>query len=167
MLVIKHIGEAHAPYAFASTGMSSSPQFIDTETFTMTNSKWVNLTKAELLELPWIVEALSNPGSLLFFNSCLGFVVDHMTDAGAIHYKSTWSENPAPLYIAKNTSRPARLLVKETTRDDEGYVASEPLNAFYVRRATVSYERGTLSDGFRVAIEGPNVYRYDKNGVLC
>ena len=133
----------------------------------MTNSKWENLTKAELLQFPWILEALSNPGSLLFFNGCIGFVIEHITDAGAIYYKSDFfEENPAPFYISKNITRPVRLLLKETIRDPEGYISSEPLNTHDIRSVTVSYKRGTLPNGFRLAVQGPNVYHYNKNGML-
>ena len=138
--------------------------FIDEETFTISNGSeknWVNLTKAELMEIPWMKEAIEGKDSKLFINDFLGFDIKYVTDAGAIH-----TSDNKHLRISRNTTRPTRLELSEFYKGQEGLWAQDPNYPQPIRCATVSANFGTLPDGFRVFGDGPKKYYYLKNGEL-
>lgn len=139
--------------------MPSKHEFIDTETFTITNSSWVQLEKKDLVELPWIREILESKGAKLFLNDCLGFTVEEITEGGGII-----CSNNIRLYIKKNITRPARFEIYQMYTNPDGIVESDHVNINDIRKVTVSRCYGDLPDGFRVFRDGPNKYYYDKNG---
>ncbi len=138
----------------------------DTEDFTISNGwekNWVRLNKMELMEIPWMKEAIEGTDAKLFINDCLGFDIKEITDAGAIHLASTWwSDNH--LRILKNTKKPSRFLLKEYYRVKDGEWELDPNYPREIRCASVSANFGTLPDGFRVFTDGEKKYYYKKNG---
>jgi hypothetical protein len=62
--------------------------FIEQETFSISNGwrkEWVNLTKEELMKIPWIRDAIENPACRISFNCDISFHIQEITNAGAIH----------------------------------------------------------------------------------
>lgn len=129
------------------------------EPFTITNGNeraWMNLTKAELMKIPWMKEAIETPDAMLFIDDCLGFGIKEVTEGGSIRLKGGNA-----LRIAKNTVKASRLQLTEYRRNDEG-VWELDLN--YPRRifsASVSKNFG----GFCFT-DGPNKYYYHPNGEI-
>jgi hypothetical protein len=111
------------------------------EPFTITNGVWKNLTKDELLALPWIKEAYENPKSTLGINDCFGFSITEISEGGSIR------SGKDVFYIAKNTRRPSRLVLKQMWRDDEGYVRPDPLNEFWITKVEVIMTYRYYADG--------------------
>lgn len=120
-----------------STATDSKYDFIDHETFTISRSIWVPLNKKELMELPWIREVIANPGARLLINYCRIFTLVRISEGGGI----ICVEREAPLYILKNSTRPARLRLDEMYHDEEGFVKAEPLNSSEIYWASISHNR--------------------------
>ncbi len=137
----------------------SSPT-IDTETFTITNGAWKNLTRVELLELPWIVEALQAPTSLLVISDCFGIQITEITEGGSIR------SGDDVFYIAKNILKSSWLSLHEMWRDEEGYVRPDPLNKLYITSATVTTDFTSFAGKPNVCCDGPVKYRYYADGTL-
>lgn len=139
--------------------------YFDTETFVISNGwekNWVNLTKVELMEIPWMKEAIEVADAKLFIDDCLGFTINSVTEAGGISYNSD-----GLMYIAKNIKRPSRFLLRFYYRDQEGLWKPDINGDRDIRCATVSANFGTLSDGFRVFSDGEKKYFYTKDGKEC
>jgi hypothetical protein len=140
----------------------STTDFIQEETFVISNGwekNWANLNKAELAEIPWMKEAIDAHDSNLFIDDCLGFHIESITEAGAIHHRSGYH-----IRISKNTQKPSRFLLTEFYQNEEGRWISTHLRE--IRCATVSANFGTLSCGFRAFAHGPKVYYYKQDGTL-
>jgi hypothetical protein len=131
------------------------------ETFTIGNEKneWVNLTKKELMTIPWMKEAIEGTNVKLFVNDCWGTDIKEITDAGGIH-----NERGGLIRIAKNVATPSRFVLIEHHRNEYGQWVPDYNPPWEIRSATVSANFGYLSDGFRAFASGPKKYRYNKNG---
>ena len=130
------------------------------QSFKITNGAeraWKKLNKIELMEIPWMKEVINSKGAKLFINDCLGFDIKEVDDDGCI-YLTTKSM----LQIHKNSVTHSRFRLIEFYRNEENIWA--PYNLHDIRCATVSTNFGTLSDGFRVFVDGPKKYYYEKDG---
>ena len=128
-----------------------------TEPFSITNGHeraWMNLTKAELMEIPWMKEAIETPDAKLFIDDCLGFDVKEVTQGGSIRLK-----NGSALRIARNIVKPSRLQLTEYRRNEDDVWELDPNYPRHIFCATVSSNFG----GFCFT-SGPNKYYYHKNG---
>ncbi len=139
-----------------------------TETFTIGNGwekSWVNMTKEDLMTIPWMKEAMEGTDTKLFIDDCLGFDIQNVTDAGAIHLKHRehhWCESH--LRILKNTKKPSRFLLMGYDRVKGGEWVLDPNYPRDIRSATVSANFGTLENGFRVFTDGEKKYLYSRDG---
>jgi hypothetical protein len=124
---------------------------------------WVNMTKKDLMTIPWMKEAIEGTDAKLFINDCMGFDINEITDAGAIHLKST-SVCARHLRIMKNTDNPSRYLLVVFYLKEDGEWELDYNYPREICSATVSANFGTLSDGFRVFADGPKKYLYNKGG---
>ena len=128
-----------------------------TEPFAITNGHeraWMNLTKAELMEIPWMKEVIETPEAMLFIDDCLGFDVKEVTEGGSIRL-----QRGGALRIAKNTVKPSRLQLTAYDRNEEGVWELDPNYPRRIFCATVSSNFG----GFCFT-SGSNKYYYHKNG---
>jgi hypothetical protein len=136
-----------------------------TEPFSITNGHeraWMNLTKAELMTIPWMKEAIETPDAKLFIDDCLGFDIKDVSEGGSIRLKNAFDWTPQRcLRIAKNTVKPSRLQLTEYYRDDDGLWQTDPNYPRRIFCATVSKNFG----GFCFS-EGPNKYYYHPNGEI-
>ena len=140
----------------------------DVENLTISNGwekSWTPLTKKELMTIPWMKEAIEGTDAKLFIDDCLGFEIDEVTEAGAIHlkyHKTCWYESH--LRILKNTKKSRRFLLMGYDRVKGGEWEADPNYPRSITTATVSANFGTLSDGFRVFTDGEKKYYYSKDG---
>lgn len=128
-----------------------------TEPLSITNDDeraWMNLTKAELMEIPWMKEAIETPDAKLFIDNCLGFDVKEVTQGGSIRLK-----NGNALRIAKNIIKPCRLQLTAYDRNEEGVWELDLNFPRHIFCATVSSNFGGLC-----FTSGPNKYYYHKDG---
>ncbi len=142
----------------------------DTEDFTISNGwekNWSRLNKKELMEIPWMKDAIEGTDAKLFIDDCLGFDIKEVTDAGAIHLKknegSLW-DYESHLRILKNTKKSCRFLLMGYDRVKGGEWEVDPNYTRSITTATVSANFSTLPDGFRVFTDGEKKYYYNKNG---
>jgi hypothetical protein len=142
----------------------------DTENFTISNGwekDWVRLNKKELMEIPWMKDAMEGTDAQLFIDDCLGFDIKEVTDAGAIHLKKRegglW-DYESHLRILKNTKKSCRFLLMGYDRVKGGEWEVDPNYPRSITTATVSANFGTLSDGFRVFTDGEKKYYYNRHG---
>lgn len=142
----------------------------ETETLFIGNGwekSWVRLNKKELMEIPWMKDAIEGTDARLFIDDCVGFDIKEVTEAGAIHLKyreDYWCESY--LRILKNTKKSCRLLMMAYDRVKGGEWEVDPNYPCSIRTATVSANFGTLPDGFRVFTDGEKKYYYNKDGKM-
>jgi hypothetical protein len=146
------------------------PTNFETETLTIGNGwekNWTRLTKKELMTIPWMKEAIEGTDAKLFIDDCLGFDIQEVTEAGAIHLKKRqgglW-DYESHLRILKNTKKARRFLLMGYYRVKGGEWEEDPNYPRSITTATVSANFGTLSDGFRVFTDGEKKYYYSKDG---
>ena len=142
------------------------------ETFTISNGwekSWVRMTKKDLMAIPWMKEVMeatdhvSRLDAKLFIDDCLGFDIESVTEAGAIHLKHRdWCESH--LRILKNTKKPSRFLLMGYDRVKGGEWLLDPNYPRHIHSATVSANFGTLEDGFWVFSDGEKKYLYSRDG---
>jgi hypothetical protein len=133
--------------------------FIETENHAIHNGTYTRLDKEELLRLPWMAKAISSAGSKLFLNNCLGYTVLDVNTGGAI--ATNLDLNPGPLYIARySADKKERLYLLEMSRNEDGFVKSEPLNIVPIFKVTVSDNHYTDRDGLRMFSDGEEVWRF-------
>ncbi len=139
-----------------------------TETFTIGNGwekSWANMTQKDLMSVPWMKEAMEATGAKLFINDCLGFDIQEITEAGAIHLKHRENHRcESHLRILKNSKKPSRFLLMAYYRVKGGEWEVDPNYPSYIHSATVSTNFGTLEDGFRVFSDGRKKYLYSRDG---
>lgn len=135
----------------------------DAETFTITNGwekEWTNLTKAQLLEIPWMKEAIEGAkGYKLFIDDCLGFDIKEIDESGVIRLVCGGT-----LRIARNTVKPCRLQLTKFYRNEEGIWETDPNYPRHIHCATVSANYTRSGPG--CFTDGPKKYYYEKNGTL-
>jgi hypothetical protein len=142
----------------------------DTENLTIGNGwekSWVPLNKNELMTIPWMKDAIEGTDAKLFIDDCLGFDIQEVTDAGAIHLKKpegSWWNYESHLRILKNTKKSRRFLLMGYDCVKGGEWEADPNYPRSITTATVSANFGTLSDGFRVFTDGEKKYYYSKDG---
>jgi hypothetical protein len=147
------------PRHFPKTKEMSS-HMIDTQTFVISNGSeknWINLTKHELLTIPWIKEAVNTPNSKFVINDCLGFEIKEITDAGAIHLALDYRL----LRISKNISNPVQLRLTEMYLTPEGVWEVTPDGPQDIHSAYTTTIFGTLHDGFRMFVKEGKKYNYN------
>lgn len=139
------------------------PKWMDPNTITNGHERaWMNLTKAELMEIPWMKEAIETPDAKLFIDDCLGFDIKDVSEGGSIRLKNAFDWTPQRcLRIAKNTVKPSRLQLTEYYRDADGLWQIDPNYPRRIFCATVSSDFG----GFCFSA-GPNKYYYYPNGEI-
>ncbi len=123
---------------------------------------WVNLTKKELMTIPWIREIVEANEAIevkLFIDDCLGFNIKEISEWGSIILK-----DGNTLRIAKNISTPDRYQLTQMYRGKDGLWKIDPNYPRYIRSATVSANFGTTKDGWRVFSDGEKKYMYNKEG---
>jgi hypothetical protein len=142
------------------------PATFETETLTIGDGwekNWVRLDKQELMEIPWMKEAIEGTDAKLFIDDCLGFDIKEITEAGAIHLKKRegglW-DFESHLRILKNTKKPCRPLLMGYDRVKGGEWELDPNYPRSITTAAVSANFGTLSNGFRVFTAGEKKYFY-------
>ncbi len=136
-------------------------------TFTIGNGwekSWANMTQKDLMAVPWMKEAIEATDAKTFINDCLGFDIERVTEAGAIHLKHHENMFERHLRILKNTKKPSRFLLMGYYRMKGGEWEVDPNYPCVIRCATVSTNVGTLEDGFRVYTDGPKKYLYSRDG---
>lgn len=114
------------------------------------------------MELPWIREVIANPGARLLINYCRIFTLVRISDGGGI----ICAEREAPLYILKNTTRPARLRLDEMYHDEDGFVKAEPLNSSEIYWTSVSRNHIQNKSVWMTFRRNPISYAYDRVGQL-
>lgn len=131
------------------------PKWMDPNTITNGHERaWMNLTKAELMEIPWMKEAIETPDAKLFIDDCLGYAIKEVTEGGSIRLKDN-----SVLRISRNTVKPSRLQLTAYDRNEEGLWELDPNYPRRIFCATVSSNFG----GFCFT-SGPNKYYYYPNG---
>jgi len=79
--------------------------FVEDDEQVIGSGGWVDLSKKELLEFPWIKEPYNNKNCLMDINDCHGFDILGITDAGAI------LTSTRRIYIRRNMRKPSRLVL--------------------------------------------------------
>lgn len=124
------------------------------DTLTIHNGAWVPMTRSELLELPWIQDAI-NSGRMLLINGWLGIHIGKIQEGGSI-----W--DPAvnkPFYILKNTQKKTRPRVRKMAFSTE-HERYEPEYTTDIETAELAYADGLCAIAFG------KEYLYDKLGNL-
>jgi hypothetical protein len=141
---------------------NSTYDFIDHETFTISNSTWVPLNKSELMELPWIREIVTHPGTELYINYIWGCTVLRISDGGAI---IPTEDDKERIYILKNITKPSRLRIEQYITK-EGFVDRFPIDFMNISWVGTSLEYIDPKSGLKIHYVNPITYSYDKQGKL-
>ncbi len=122
---------------------------------------WVKLNRNELMNIPWIKEAIEVTSGLVVINEGIPFRFKEIDEDGIIHLKPLYFDRSPirELHIAKNIGNRARLSIIEYFLNSDGKMETSHCRPIFIRCAEVS-----IRFSITRYIPGAKRYYYEKDG---